>query len=186
MCVFVLLIYVCVFMVSLPLAQLLQNQKPTAPHRSAKIPHPFHLTVPAVDRTNSPLSPRLPSSSVHYQIVHHNRPDPSPGPPLFLLLPSSSNVLLNYHHRFHFVPPLQWSCRSPPSFTPLTFFSPSPLPSPLTSAPLPHLLFSPFFFSNPFFPPLPSSVPGELTTQGEQKHTANINGLGWILINCAS
>lgn len=140
-------------MVSLPLAQLLQNQKPTAPHLSAKIPHPFHLTVPAVDRTNSPLSPRLPSSSVHYQIVHHNRPDPSPGPPLFLLLPSSSNVLLNYHHRFHFVPPLQWSCRSPPSFTPLTFFFALTLTFASNICPSTPPPLSPPFFFKPILPP---------------------------------
>lgn len=95
----------------------------------------------------------------------------------------------------------QWwtPLNSPPPRSPARPDCPSQYTRPLTGPPPPPLyLLLPLVSTSPaksllilpppsshppppahssILPPLPSPVPGELTTQGEQKHSANINGL---------
>lgn len=131
------------FMFSLPLAQLLQNQTPSASLLSPKIPHPSHLPVPAVDPSNTPT-------------FHSPAPQP-------------------------FTARLSITIHPTPHRTSTTSTVPSAPPRPakllLILPPSSHIPPCPTSLLHSFFPPLPSPVPGELTTQGEQKHSANINGL---------
>ena len=130
-------------MICLPLAQLLQNQNPTASNLLAKIPHPFHLTVPVVDPPNKstsrppPLRRSLPDSPSQYPLPHLGPPPP----PLYLPLPCKSHQLhisfaiLCRHlvfFLFHFTPHILFACL-PPTSAPSSYClhsSPSALPSP--------------------------------------------------------
>lgn len=110
----------CVFMVSLPLAQLHQKQTPSASLLPPKIPHPSHLQVPAVEPPNTPTwLPHRPSA-LYSQNVHHTTAQPHSGPPpppLYLLLPFACWTR-------PLIPPLS------PHFTSLLHSSPSALPRP--------------------------------------------------------
>lgn len=110
----------CVFMVSLPLAQLLQKQTPSAPLHPPKIPHPFHLQVPAVEALDTPTCLPHHPTAFYSQNVHHNTPQPHSGPrppPLYLLLPFACWTR-------PLIPPLS------PHRTSLLHSSPSALPCP--------------------------------------------------------
>lgn len=183
MCVFVLYIHVCLYFLS-HWPNYSRTETPRLTISLLKSLTPFTLRSQWWTVQTTPSPPTSPHSSVHCQIVHHNRPTPlqdlhctfcSPHlqtSPSIITTASALSLLCS-----DLVVPLL--------HLPLwLFFLPSPLPFASNIYP-PSLFFFPLFF-NSILPLLPPSVPGELTTQGEQTHTTNINGLGWILINCAS